>query len=127
MNLKNLFKKLVLFNLIILLFIIGSAFTNMGSQEVISFNNSVPPNIIIGILILIWFVVLFINTYMLYTFKKYGKQLFLILFVAAILLILFSGPIAFDPIIYVLDSLSMAITGAILYILYFTQIKKEFE
>ena len=127
MNLKNLFKKLVLFNLIILLFIIGSAFTNMGSEEVISFNNSVPPNIIIGILILIWFVVLFINTYMLYTFKKYGKQLFLILFVAAILLILFSGPIAFDPIIYVLDSLSMAITGAILYILYFTQIKKEFE
>ena len=127
MNLKNLFKKLVLLNLIILLFIIGSAFTNMGSQEVISFNNSVPPNIIIGILILIWFVVLFINTYMLYTFKKYGKQLFLILFVAAILLILFSGPIAFDPIIYVLDSLSMAITGAILYILYFTQIKKEFE
>ena len=127
MDLKNLFKKLVLFNLIILLFIIGSAFTNMGSQEVISFNNSVPPNIIIGILILIWFVVLFINTYMLYTFKKYGKQLFLILFVAAILLILFSGPIAFDPIIYVLDSLSMAITGAILYILYFTQIKKEFE
>ena len=127
MDLKNLFKKLVLFNLIILLFIIGSAFTNMGSQEVISFNNSVPPNIIIGILILIWFVVLFINTYMLYTFKKYGKQLFLFLFVAAILLILFSGPIAFDPIIYVLDSLSMAITGAILYILYFTQIKKEFE
>ena len=127
MNLKNLFKKLVLLNLIILLFIIGSAFTNMGSQEVISFNNSVPPNIIIGILILIWFVVLLINTYMLYTFKRYGKQLFLILFVAAILLILFSGPIAFDPIIYVLDSLSMAITGAILYILYFTQIKKEFE
>ena len=127
MNLKNLFKKLVLFNLIILLFIIGSAFTNMGSEEVISFNNSVPPNIIIGILILIWFVVLFINTYMLYTLKNYGKQLFLILFVAAILLILFSGPIAFDPIIYVLDSLSMAITGAILYILYFTQIKKEFE
>ena len=127
MNLKNLFKKIVLFNLIILLFIIGSAFTNMGSEEVISFNNSVPPNIIIGILILIWTVVFFINTYMLYTFKKYGKQLFLILFVAAILLILFSGPIAFDPIIYVLDSLSMAITGAILYILYFTQIKKEFE
>ena len=127
MNLKNLFKKLVLFNLIITLFIIGSAFTNMSSEEVISFNNSVPPNIVIGILILVWFVALFINTYMLYTFKKYGKPLFLILFVAAILLILLGGPIAFDPIIYVLDSLSMAITGAILYILYFTQIKKEFE
>ena len=63
---------------------------------------------------------------MLYNFKKPGKQIFLCLLIASLVLSFFSGPIASDPIFYILDGLSMAINGALLFILYYTPISKKF-
>ena len=68
-----------------------------------------------------------INLFLLYKFKSIGKQIYLILFIVFMVLILLSPPSAMDPLLYVLDGLGMANSGAILVFLYFTPIKKEFD
>ena len=77
----------------------------------------------IGIGLLIYL----INLFLLYKFKSIGKQLYLILFIVFMVLILLSPPSAMDPLLYTLDGLGMANSGAILVFLYFTPIKKEFD
>ena len=79
--------------------------------------------IIFGIGLLIYL----INLFLLYKFKSIGKQTYLILFIVFMVLILLSPPSAMDPLLYVLDGLGMANSGAILVFLYFTPIKKEFD
>ena len=71
-------------------------------------------------------IVSLINLYLLYTFKKPGKQLFTIVFLASIALTLFGGPVASDPIYYTLEGLGLAIVGALLIMLYYTPISKKF-
>ena len=71
-------------------------------------------------------IVSLVNLYLLYTFKKPGKQLFMIVFLASIVLQLFGGPVASDPIYYIIDGLGMAVSGALLVMLYYTPISKKF-
>ncbi len=40
---------------------------------------------------------------------------------------MFSGPVATDPLLYIIDILGCATTGAILVLLYFSSISKEFD
>ena len=68
-----------------------------------------------------------INLFLLYKFKSIGKQMYLILFVLLIVLTLLSPQSAMDPWLYVIDGLGWANSGAILILLYFSPIKKEFE
>jgi len=126
MNLKTLFKKLVLANLFISIIFVITSLTESESGIVISFNQSFELPEIIFYLILIWIFVYFINIYFLYNFKKIGKPIFLILFLTSIFLTLISGPIAMDPWFYAFDGLGMSINGAILLMLYYTPIKKKF-
>ena len=63
---------------------------------------------------------------MLYNFKKPGKQMFLYIFITSLILSLFGGPVASDPIFYIIDGLGMAVSGALLVMLYFTPISKKF-
>ena len=79
--------------------------------------------IIGGILMLIYL----INLLLLYKFKSIGKQIYLILFILIIVLSLLLPPSATDSWLYVLDGLGWATSGAILVLLYFSPIKKEFN
>jgi len=63
---------------------------------------------------------------LLYNFKKLGKQMFLYIFIASLILSLFGGPVASDPIFYIIDGLGMAVSGALLVMLYYTPISKKF-
>ena len=52
--------------------------------------------------------------------------MFLYVFIASIILTLFGGPVASDPIFYIIDGLGMAVSGALLVMLYYTPISKKF-
>ena len=127
MNLKTIFKRLILLDLSLIVLIIVTVF--FESKEVADFNMYFENDysnallIIFGIGLLIYL----INLFLLYKFKSIGKQTYLILFIVFILLTLLSPPNAMDSWLYVLDGLGMANSGAILVFLYFTPIKKEFE
>jgi len=127
MDLKTIFKRVIILDLLIMVLIIASVF--IESAEVSDFNKYFENDyssallIIYGIGILIYL----INLFLLYKFKSIGKQIYLILFIVFMVLILLSPPSAMDPLLYVLDGLGMANSGAILVFLYFTPIKKEFD
>jgi len=127
MSQKIVFKRLVLFNFLTAVFFLISPFLNIESEEVLNFNNSVEMNDIVFLIVILWLIAFTISSYMLYNFKKTGKQLYLIAIILGVIISLFSGSIAFDPISYLVDGLGWAFTGIIIYILYFTPIKKEFE
>ena len=126
MNLIIIFKRLVLTNLLLALYFAISPFFLSESLKVSYFNNSVDVGETYSLLVIVWIIVFFISLYLLYNFKKPGKQMYLYVSIASIVLTLFGGPIASDPIFYIIDGLEMAITGALLIMLYYTPISKKF-
>ena len=126
MNLKIIFKRLVLLNLLIISFFVISIFFIPESGMVESFNQSVEVHDVYSFLAIIWILAFFFNTYLLYNFKKFGKQMYLYIFLASIALTLIGGPVASDPLFYILDGLAMSISGALLALLYLTPISKNF-
>ena len=129
MNLKIIFKRLILLDLSILILAIISIFYE--SEIVVAFNESAnPPNDMtnmLGVIAIILLVFYLVNLYLLYKFKNIGKQMYLFLFVLGSVLVLLTGINASDPMFYLLDGLGWSCSGAILVFLYFTPIKKEFE
>ncbi len=127
MNLKTIFKRLILLDLLLFTLIVVAAF--YSSAEVEDFNKyfesefSTSFLIIIGVLQLIYL----INLFLLYKFKSIGKKIYFILFIVLWVLSLLSPPYATDSWLYVLEGLGFTISGAILVFLYFTPIKKEFD
>ena len=126
MNLKPIFKRLVLTDLALSILIIVSVFYE--SEQVVIFNEkysimSDSMSIFYLIIIVVWLV----NLYFLYNFKKIGKQIFVSLFIITMIIILPSGSMAVDAKDYILDGLGWSLNGAMLVFLYFTPIKKEFE
>jgi len=127
MNLKTIFKRLILLDLSLIILIIVAVF--FESKEVADFNMYFENDysnailVIFGIVLLIYL----INLFLLYKFKSIGKQIYLILFIVILVLSLLSPPNAVDSWVYVLDGLGMANAGAILVLLYFSPIKKEFD
>ena len=126
MNLKIIFKRHVLLNLLITLFFVISIFFIPESGMVESFNQSVEVHDVYSFLAIIWILAFFFNTYLLYNFKKFGKQMYLYIFLASLVLALIGGPVALDPLFYLLDGLAMSISGALLAMLYLTPISKNF-
>ena len=126
MNLTIIFKRLVLAYLLIALFFIIAPFFVSQSLKVSYFNNSVDRNNTYNLFYIIWMIVSLVSLYLLYTFKKPGKQLFTIVFLASSALTLFGGPVASDPIYYTLEGLGLAIVGALLIMLYYTPISNKF-
>ena len=125
MSLKTIFKRLILLELLLILAMTSSIF--FESKEVMSFNESVPIADGIVIFLVVWLLALFASLYLLYNFKKIGKQLFLGVFILGLALALIGGPLAMDSWMYVLDAIECSISGVLIFILYFTPIKKEFE
>ena len=127
MNLKTIFKRLILLDLSLIILIIVAVF--FQSKEVADFNVYFE-NDYSNALLIIWgigLLIYLINLFLLYKFKSIGKQIYLILFIVLMVLSLLSPPNAMDSWLYVLDGLGMATSGAILVLLYFSPIKKEFE
>ena len=129
MNLKTIFKRLILLDLSIFILAIIAIF--FESEIVVSFNESVNPSNemdgILGIIALFFLAIYLVNLYLLYKFKNIGKQMYLFLFIFMSVFSLLMGINAYDPIFYVIDGFGWAMSGAILVFLYFTPIKKEFE
>ena len=126
MNLKTIFKRLILTDLALSILIIVSVFYE--SEQVVIFNEkysimSDSMSIFYLIILVVWLV----NLYFLYNFKKIGKQIFVSLFIITMIIILPSGSTAVDAKDYILDGLGWSLNGAMLVFLYFTPIKKEFE
>ena len=127
MNLKTIFKRLILLDLSLIILIIVAVF--FESKEVADFNMYFE-NDYSNALLIIWgigLLIYLINLFLLYKFKSIGKQIYLILFIVLMVLSLLSPPNAMDSWLYVLDGLGMATSGAILVLLYFSPIKKEFD
>ena len=126
MNLKTIFKRLVLLDLsLIILIIVTIVFE---SEKVIKFTENLdePSNVFLT-LAGIWLLTYFVNLFLLYKFKSIGKQMYPFIYIIALVLALLGGPIALDPWTYVLDGIEMSVAGALLVLLYFSPIKKEFE
>ena len=127
MNLKTIFKRLILLDLSLIILIIVTVF--FESAEVADFNRYFENDfsnaifIIFGIALLIHL----FNLFLLYKFKSIGKQIYFILLIVFIVLTLLLPPSATDSWLYVLDGLGWATSGAILVLLYFSPIKKEFN
>jgi len=125
MNLKDIFKRFILLDFLLLLLSISSLF--FENETIISFNESVSPmSDMFGLIVLIYLFTLLICLFFLYKFKKIGKQLYLFLFILGVILSLLMGDSAQGPISYVVDGLSWTNSGVILTLLYFSPIKKEF-
>ena len=125
MNLKTIFKKLILLDLSLFILIIISVF--FASEVVLEFNEIVPVPDFFMLIATIWLLAYFINLLLLYKFKSIGKQMYLFMYIIGFVLALLGGPNASDPWMYVLDGIEMSIAGALLVLLYFTPIKKEFD
>ena len=129
MNLKIIFKRLILLDLSLLILMIIAVFYE--SEVVVAFNESVNPSSDISNMLdwiaLIILVLFLVNLYLLYKFKSIGKQMYIFLFIIGSILSLLMGINAADPIFYLLDGFGWACSGAILVFLYFTPIKKEFK
>ena len=126
MNLKTIFKRLVLLDLsLIILIIVTIVFE---SEKVIKFTENLdePSNVFLA-LAGIWLLAYFVNLFLLYKFKSIGKQMYLFIYIVGFVLSLLGGPIALDPWTYVLDGIEMSVAGALLVLLYFSPIKKEFD
>ena len=126
MNLKNIFKKFVLLDLLLIILVILTIF--FENEMITSFNEHVNQTTdMFGFVALIYFVVWLVSLYFLYKFKKNGKQLYLFTFIFGVILSLLMGASAQSSISYVVDGLGWANSGAILALLYFSPIKKEFD
>ena len=127
MNLKTIFKRLILLDLSLIILIIVTVF--FESVEVADFNRYFENDFSNAILIIFGIALLIhlFNLFLLYKFKSIGKQMYPFTYIIALLLALLGGPIALDPWIYVLDGIEMSVAGALLVLLYFSPIKKEFD
>ena len=126
MDLKKIFKRLILLDLSLFIVIIVTIF--FESEEVIKFTENLdePSNVFLT-LTGIWLLAYFVNLFLLYKFKSIGKQMYPFIYIIGLVLALLGGPIASDPWTYVLDGIEMSVAGALLVLLYFSPIKKEFD
>ena len=125
MNIKEVFKRTIILDVILIVLVFFSVM--FDSEAITQFNNTYPLSnavLFIGIAYLIAYI---INLYFLYTFKKIGKQMYLVLFIIGAMFVLISGSYASNAFTNFVDFFASAITGAILVFLYFTPIKKEFD
>ena len=130
--LANIFKNLLIAQ-ILLLILIGVKVVfgfSLLSEELylISYNLPSPiPDIYAGFLFIIFLVIALTALYLLFNFKKIGRNIFLFLIIFGTLVGLFMGPSIADPIDYLLEYLLAVNDGAILVFIYFSPLKDKFE
>ena len=125
MNIKEVFKRTIILDVILIVLVIFSLM--FDSEAITQFNNTYPLSDAISFLFVVYLIAYIINLYFLYTFKKIGKQMYLILFIIGAMVVLINGSYASNAFTSFVDFFTSTITGAILVFLYFTPIKKEFD
>ena len=130
--LEKIFKNLLIAQILLLILIgvkVIFEFTLLNEElYLISYNLPLPiPDIYAGALFVIILIALFTALYLLFNFKKIGRNIFLFLIIFGLLAGLFLGPTIADPIDYSLEYLSAVADGAILVFIYFSPLKDKFE
>ena len=130
--LENIFKNLLIVQILLLILIgvkVIFGFTLLNEElYLISYNLTSPiPGIYAGVLFVIFLVIALAALYLLFNFKKIGRNIFLFLIIFGILIGLFMGATITDPIDYLLNYLLAVADGAILVFIYFSPLKDKFE
>jgi hypothetical protein len=123
---KDLFKKLIIYNFLTFI-IITIYFFFFQSKQVENLNEYLFKNYSTfeAVLTIILLLIHLLSFYFLFIFKKIGISLFTLSLIGILILTLFQ-PIVFDGIEYVLDIISNILSGGILVLIYFTNLKNEF-
>lgn len=131
-NLDVLFKRLLWLDIATLVFYIFIIFTgvNFGLdptlvewQEFLS--EQISMFLIAPVLILL--IISIIAYPFLFKYKKLGRSFYLWSCIIGFTLVLFMGPSIADPVSGFVDSISAALSGALLILMYFTPLKEKFE
>ena len=130
--LENIFKNLLIAQFLLLILIgvkVVFGFSLLSEElYLISYNLPSPiPDIYLGTLFIIILIAYFAALYLLFNFKKIGRNIFLFLIIFGTLVSLFMGPSIADPIDYLLEYLLAVNDGAILVFIYFSPLKDKFE
>ena len=140
MQYEKIFKNILLIYFFIFalslipVFILGDFFT--PNPEYVFLSEESPifieiiPNSLETILVLFFFLVLFVyiySLYLLFTFKKFGKNLFIYCFIIIMILSLTSYGTYYTGVEEFLTLLSYVFEGVIIAFLYFTPIKEKFN
>ena len=130
--LEKIFKNLLITQILLLILIgvkVMFEFTLLNEElYLISYNLPLPiSDIYVGALFVIILIAFFTALYLLFNFKKIGRNIFLFLIIFGTLAHLFMGPTIVDPIEYSLEYLSAVADGAILVFIYFSPLKDKFE
>ena len=128
MNNESVFKKLNLFIGVVFIVLIGKTVMEITymPEELYLYSLELPINTGLLIFGLIVALVHLVSIFLLYSFVKIGKMLFVGSFILLIAFGLLSGVIIFDHIDYFLDSLHGVASGAIILMLYSSPIKERF-
>jgi len=124
---KDLFKKLIIYNFLIFIVTVIYTFFFQSKQveninEYLFKNYSTIETVIIFILVIVHLM----SFYFLFVFKKIGTSLFTFSLIGVLILTLFQ-PMVFDGVEYTLDAISNILSGGILILIYFTNLKDEFK
>ena len=131
MDLEKIFKRIILADfsavLIILVYTIGLEVVSSAAMvEQMSSSSSGTLEIIALLALFLYFV----NLYLLFKFKPLGKKMYLPLLCLSYVLI-FGFPIEDlefgDHVLYFLNTFSPILSGVIIAMLYFTDVRKKFE
>ena len=130
--LENIFKNLLIAQILLLILIFVKVmfeFTLLNEElYLISYNLPLPvPDIYAWVIFAIILIAFFAALYLLFNFKKIGRNIFLFLIIFGILVGFFMGPTIADPIDYLLEYLLAVADGAILVFIYFSPLKDKFE
>ena len=128
MNNESVFKKLNLFIGVVFLVLIGKTVMEITymPEELYIYSLEIPINnglIIFGLIVAL---VHLVSIFMLYSFVKIGKMLFVGSFILLLAVGLLSGAVILDHIDYFLDGLHGVGSGAIILMLYSSPIKERF-
>ena len=131
-NLDVLFKRLLWLDIATLVFIFFTVFTgvNFGLdptlvewQEFLS-EQTIILSLLPGLISLIIGVIAYP---LLFKYKKLGRSFYLWSNIIGFPTLLFIGPTIMDPVSGFVDSISAALSGALLILMYFTSLKEKFE
>ena len=130
--LEKIFKNLLIAQIFLLILIgvkVMFEFTLLNEElYLINYNLPLPiSDIYVGALFVILLIAFFAALYLLFNFKKIGRNIFLFLIIFGTLSALFIGPTIADPIDYLLEYLLAVNDGAILVFIYFSPLKDKFE
>ena len=130
--LENIFKNLLIAQFLLLILIgvkVVFGFSLLSEElYLISYNLPLPiPDTYAVAVFIIILIAFFAALYLLFNFKKIGRNIFLFLIIFGTLAGLFMGPTIADPIDYLLEYLLAVADGAILVFIFFSPLKDKFE